>query len=768
MKKLITILFVSFSLASFSQGDSVILGRTNSGIGGKRFYKSRMYYQYPLYPANGSTVALDTVYSWDVARLLDTSGQINYIPLMYENEGYNKTSVMKFKSGFFLTLQDSVWSGDTAYIASGSIGFGSNAIRENKGVYATALGSEAARYNTGNYVTAVGWGALRLNTANYNVATGHLSGAYNTGSLNTFYGFYNSFENTGSNVASYGAYATNSSSSSSIAAIGSYAMQYSKDADFSVFAGYASGHYNVGATSTGIGSYALRYNNSPDRIAIGYNAANDNFAAASVKSFVSADISIDSNIAIPSHGFGTVGTFVNLRYNYISGTTLVGMSDGGMYQFRIKSADTLVLNVASITNVGSGSFTLSIDTDKSRSSAIGYRAYNTRTDQISLGNPSYSKEVRLYGKVVMDSLSLTSSGSTNDVMTKNALGYGVWAAPAAVTPDTTTANTGVTTLYRNGLKLNVADPTYTGRLVGTGTTQTGSGSTGALSIAQTLNTSANTNMAVLNLTNTASGSGSTILALQVGGTNTFFFRPTGFLGIGQGSAGIFPADPASPNAALISSGSLRLASTNTAVGFDYILRNNSVTSTAQTSGANGQLYMPTGFAPTSGTGTWAGITLQGTINQTGGASGITRSFWANQTVTAAADYRAFEANNSTGYSFYSGAAAKVYFNGLTGIGAVPVTDKLEVTGNLALMTAGNKIKIATGSNASVGTSTLVAGTVTVSTTAAATASKIFVTVVTPGGTQGFLSVPTIVNGTSFTINSTSATETSTVNWWIVN
>jgi hypothetical protein len=89
-------------------------------------------------------------------------------------------------------------------------------------------------------------------------------------------------------------------------------------------------------------------------------------------------------------------------------------------------------------------------------------------------------------------------------------------------------------------------------------------------------------------------------------------------------------------------------------------------------------------------------------------------------------------------------------------------------GNVVLGTAGNKITIATGSNASIGTATLVGGTVTVATTAALTASKIFVTVVTPGGTQGFLSVPTIVNATSFDITSTSGTETSTVNWWIVN
>lgn len=92
-------------------------------------------------------------------------------------------------------------------------------------------------------------------------------------------------------------------------------------------------------------------------------------------------------------------------------------------------------------------------------------------------------------------------------------------------------------------------------------------------------------------------------------------------------------------------------------------------------------------------------------------------------------------------------------------------------GNLTLGTAGNKINIATGTNASIGTSAaMTAGTITISTTAVTANSKIFLTVNTVGGTQGTLSAPTgsIVAGTSFVINSSSNTDTSTVNWWIIN
>jgi len=117
-----------------------------------------------------------------------------------------------------------------------------------------------------------------------------------------------------------------------------------------------------------------------------------------------------------------------------------------------------------------------------------------------------------------------------------------------------------------------------------------------------------------------------------------------------------------------------------------------------------------------------------------------------------------------------GTAMRITHGGKVGIGTYFPAEKLSVAGNIELTTVGNKLKIATGSNASMGTATLVAGTVTVSTTAVATGSTIFLTCNTPGGVQGFLSAPvaSITNATSFVINSSNVADTSTVNWWIVN
>lgn len=66
-----------------------------------------------------------------------------------------------------------------------------------------------------------------------------------------------------------------------------------------------------------------------------------------------------------------------------------------------------------------------------------------------------------------------------------------------------------------------------------------------------------------------------------------------------------------------------------------------------------------------------------------------------------------------------------------------------------------------------GTATLVAGTVTVATTAVTASSRIFLTTNTPGGTPGWLQVSARTAGTSFTILSSSGTDTSVVAWQII-
>lgn len=92
-------------------------------------------------------------------------------------------------------------------------------------------------------------------------------------------------------------------------------------------------------------------------------------------------------------------------------------------------------------------------------------------------------------------------------------------------------------------------------------------------------------------------------------------------------------------------------------------------------------------------------------------------------------------------------------------------------GNLTLGTAGNKINVTTGANASAGTTgALTAGAIVVSTTAVTANSLVFFTT----NALGTVTVPQSYRvsartpGTSFTIQSQDATDTSTVNWWLIN
>lgn len=80
----------------------------------------------------------------------------------------------------------------------------------------------------------------------------------------------------------------------------------------------------------------------------------------------------------------------------------------------------------------------------------------------------------------------------------------------------------------------------------------------------------------------------------------------------------------------------------------------------------------------------------------------------------------------------------------------------------------NNNVVSEGTNKLMGTATLVGGTVTVNNTAVKANSRIFVTRQSTGGTAGAVGVSTRTAGTSFTITSTSGTDTSVVAYIIYN
>ena len=167
-----------------------------------------------------------------------------------------------------------------------------------------------------------------------------------------------------------------------------------------------------------------------------------------------------------------------------------------------------------------------------------------------------------------------------------------------------------------------------------------------------------------------------------------------------------------------------------------------------------------------GLGTGATGAVGGAISVTAGAGGANvGTSGAGGTITVAAGLG--------GASGTPGAGGDILLRAAT---TTSLQDRLRVRGSgdvevsnchLQILTTGYGLKIKSGSNCKTGTATLVAGSVVVSNTTVTANSSIFLTSQSDGGMPGFLRITAKVVGTSFTITSSSVTDTSTVAWMIV-
>jgi len=173
----------------------------------------------------------------------------------------------------------------------------------------------------------------------------------------------------------------------------------------------------------------------------------------------------------------------------------------------------------------------------------------------------------------------------------------------------------------------------------------------------------------------------------------------------------------------------------------------------------------------------AGLTTSGgatTLNSGTNATNISTDASATTVhiaTGAAVKTTVLGSTNTTSTTTIQSGSGGISLTGATsGTSSITSATTLTATnGNLVLGTAGNKIDIHTGANASIGQSAaMTAGTITISTTAVTASSLIFLTNGGAAGTVGTLSVGTIVAATSFVITSSSDTDTSVVNWWIIN
>lgn len=173
------------------------------------------------------------------------------------------------------------------------------------------------------------------------------------------------------------------------------------------------------------------------------------------------------------------------------------------------------------------------------------------------------------------------------------------------------------------------------------------------------------------------------------------------------------------------------------------------------------------FAGTVTSGTGFTATTGNITASVGNISATAGSVSAGTTVTAGTGITATTGNISATAGSVSAGTTVTGGTGITATtGAITATN-----GNLVLGTAGNKLSIATGANASAGTSgAMTAGSVTIATTAATASSLIFAIPATLGTVAApqAVYVSAITPNTSFTLTSADATDTSTWNWFLIN
>lgn len=100
-------------------------------------------------------------------------------------------------------------------------------------------------------------------------------------------------------------------------------------------------------------------------------------------------------------------------------------------------------------------------------------------------------------------------------------------------------------------------------------------------------------------------------------------------------------------------------------------------------------------------------------------------------------------------------------------GTFQVLTDQNVGGNINAITAGKGLTVKAGTNARIGTTALTAGSAVVANTSVTAKTVVLLTSQVDGGTPGWLRCSARTAGTSFTITSSSNTDTSTVGWLLV-
>lgn len=172
--------------------------------------------------------------------------------------------------------------------------------------------------------------------------------------------------------------------------------------------------------------------------------------------------------------------------------------------------------------------------------------------------------------------------------------------------------------------------------------------------------------------------------------------------------------------------------------------------------------------PTNATNSWRCIDM--IVRGTGGTTADSAAFHAQlatlggSTFTRLSNFSGVTQTIGVSNSFLSD---NTTFSGNYFIHSTTTRPSL-ISGDLQINTAGKGLQVKEGANAKMGIATLVAGTVTVSTTAVTANSRIFLTQQNISGVSVATAVAVSARsaGVSFTISSASGSDTSTIAWTI--
>jgi hypothetical protein len=268
---------------------------------------------------------------------------------------------------------------------------GLSAMNSNTtGASNVALGQEALRYYVAvDNQTALGYQALRgntdttLNTGTQNIAIGFQAGLANTsGSSNTFVGYLAGTANTsGSSNSAFGRISLTANQTGNFnTALGNNTLAANISGGANIAVGFGalgsntSGNNNVSVGSNALnsntisgqnvalGHEALRYYDTSNQVAVGYQALRGNITSALNTGSQNVAVGYQAGLANTS---GTANTFVG----YAAGSA----NTSGSYNTAV-GQNSLAANTTGTNNAATGHGTLSLNISGSQNSAFGVLA----------------------------------------------------------------------------------------------------------------------------------------------------------------------------------------------------------------------------------------------------------------------------------------------------------------------------------------------------------------------------------------------------------